>query len=176
MTAIDEPRRVVRAAADEAFRGTPFRRDLRKLVWTARYDAITVGMWFDRSLYGPVFSAIVGAHVDGIVQPTAFDARDISTYVLYARLWLLDKTFDEKLLDFDKSPPAERRVAVIADALKMHALPILTRCSTLEGMRSIALEQPEGSGLRPAPALVSRRRPTPGVDAVESTQAERTQH
>jgi hypothetical protein len=143
---VDDARRIVRAAGDEVFRGTPFRRDVRKLIWIARYDTLTVALDLQRSRFGPVFYANAGAHMDGIAQPYPFDPRDISTYVLYTRLSSHAKTFDETLLDIRGDVPEQERRAAITGELRTHALPLLARWSTPDGMREFAAEQPADSG------------------------------
>jgi hypothetical protein len=50
---VDDPRRIARAAGDDAFAGTPFSRDVRKLLWSARYDTLTVALELQRSPWGP---------------------------------------------------------------------------------------------------------------------------
>ena len=144
--AVDDPRRIARAAGDEAFRGTPFRRDVRKLLWSARNDTVTVALELQRSRWGPQFYVNVGAHIDGIVQPLAFDPRDVTSYVAYTRLDSHAKTFDETLLNFGRDVPEHARLAAIAGELRTHALPLLARWSTPEGMREFAAEEPADSG------------------------------
>ena len=135
----------MRAAGDGAFRGTPFRRDVRKLLWTARYDSVTVALEFQRSRWGPLFYVNVGAHIDGIVQPLPFDPREISSYVAYTRLEKHAPSFDETLLDFRRDVPEAARLAAITGALRAQALPLLAHWSTPEGMREFAAEQPAKS-------------------------------
>ena len=129
---MDDPRRIARAAGDDAFRETPFRRDVRKLLWSARYDAVTVALELQRSRWGPEFYVNVGAHIDGIVQPYGFDPRDVSSYVLSTRLDSHAKAFDESLLRFDRDMPEHEQRAAIAGALRARARrpqhPIHRRC------------------------------------------------
>jgi hypothetical protein len=143
---IDEPRRIARAAGDEALRGTPFRRDVRKLLWSARYDRVTVAMELQRSWASPQFYVNLGAHVDGIDQPVTFDPRDVTTYVSYTRLTAHARAFDETLLDFDREMPEAERRSAIAAALRAHALPLLAQWSTEAGLQRFAAEQPADSG------------------------------
>ena len=142
---MDDPRRIARAAGDEAFAGTPFRRDVRKLLWIARHDTLTVALDLQRSPWGPQFYVNLGAHIDGIVQPPAFDPRDISTYLLYTRLTSRAKAFDESLLRFERGIPEHEQRAAISGALHAYALPLLARWSTPQGMREFAAEQPAES-------------------------------
>lgn len=143
---MDEPRRISRAAGDDAFRGTRFRRDVRKLLWTARHDPITLALELVRSRWGPNFGVQIGAHVDGIVQPVSFDPREISSYVLYTHLGTQARPFDESLLNFEREIRAEERGPAIARELRMRALPLLERLATLDGVRAFAADEPADSG------------------------------